>query len=85
VSWSKLLVSAWMGCIVVKIISFSMSGMECVVVIIDNFSIYGTCYGQNLQFLACLECVVVKIVSFSMSGMYCIQYSQFPHGWDVLQ
>jgi hypothetical protein len=50
VSWSKLSVSTCLECVVVKIVSFSMSEMECVVVIIVSFSTSGMCCGQNRQF-----------------------------------
>jgi hypothetical protein len=67
VLWSKLPVKAWLKCIVVKIMSFSMAVL---------------CHGQNHQFQhgwnvpgskssvsASLKGLAVKITSFSMAEM----------------
>jgi hypothetical protein len=47
-----MLVSAWMECAMVQIVSFDMSVL---------------CQGEDCPFIACLECVMVKIVVFSMA------------------
>jgi hypothetical protein len=73
VSWSLLLVSARLECVVVKIVSFSMSGM----LLGHNSQFQHVWYVSS--FLACLEYVFFKMVSFSMSEMCCGQNCQFQH------
>jgi hypothetical protein len=80
--WNVLMsiasVSAWLECDMVKIVSFSMSGMCCC----QNHQFQ---HGWDVWWLttsvsACLERVVVKNISFSMARMCCGRKHQFQHG-----
>jgi hypothetical protein len=83
VSWSKSSVSAWLQCVMVKIVSFSMS--RNVKAKIVHFSMAGMCHSKKSSGSECLEdwkmswskssvsawleCDMVTIVHFSMSEM----------------
>jgi hypothetical protein len=62
-------VSAWLECVVVKILSISMSGMFCDQN--NQFQYWWDMSWSKLSVSACLECIESKIVSFSMDNMCC--------------
>jgi hypothetical protein len=53
--------------------------LECLVVQIVSFSISWMCHGQNGQFQQVWYVFMVKIVSFTLSGMSRVQNCQFKH------